>query len=134
MTSADDQKEFFSDDRFLTMTTVFNLVIVCLTLLGNGTVIIVMVARRRQFSSFTNRLILHQSIIDALAGLVFFLHRIVKSPNLKVSEKKQFPRPSGVPLLWPRLAALVGVRDIHVQPRVYLTGTIPGDLLPSQAP
>ena len=60
------------------MTTVFNLVIVCLTLLGNGTVIVVVVARRRQFSSFTNRLILHHSIIDALACLVFFLQQISK--------------------------------------------------------
>ena len=45
---------------------------------------------RNHILSFANRLILHQSIIDALAGLVFFFHRIVKSPNLNVSEENSF--------------------------------------------
>ncbi|XP_022101572.1 galanin receptor type 3-like [Acanthaster planci] len=72
------------------MTTAFNVITVCLTLLGNGTVIIVMLARRQEFSSFTNRLILHQSTIDAIAGVVFFFHRLVKSSNLKVSEENNF--------------------------------------------
>ncbi|XP_038068960.1 galanin receptor 2a-like [Patiria miniata] len=54
-----------------------NTIIACLTVLGNGMVITVMLLRRRVFSSFTNRLILHQSIVDCVAGVVFFLWRVV---------------------------------------------------------
>ncbi|XP_038069057.1 allatostatin-A receptor-like [Patiria miniata] len=57
--------------------------IACLAVLGNGMVITVMLLRRRVFSSFTNRLILHQSVIDCVAGVVFFLWRVV----LQVIEK-----------------------------------------------
>ncbi|XP_038066382.1 cephalotocin receptor 2-like [Patiria miniata] len=51
--------------------------IACLAVLGNGMVITVILLRRQVFCSFTNRLILHQSIIDCLAGVMFFLHLVV---------------------------------------------------------
>ncbi|XP_038068950.1 galanin receptor type 1-like [Patiria miniata] len=54
-----------------------NTIIACLAVLGNGLVITVMLLRRRVFSSFTNRLILHQSIIDTIAGVLFFIHHVV---------------------------------------------------------
>ncbi|XP_038068934.1 cysteinyl leukotriene receptor 2-like [Patiria miniata] len=54
-----------------------NTIITCLAVLGNGMVITVMLLRRRVFSSFTNRLILHQSIIDCVAGVVFFSHQVL---------------------------------------------------------
>ncbi|XP_033624585.1 substance-P receptor-like [Asterias rubens] len=53
--------------------TALNVTIACSAILGNGLVIFVMTVRREQFSSFTNRLIRHQSIIDFLSGLVFLL-------------------------------------------------------------
>ncbi|XP_038069069.1 cholecystokinin receptor type A-like [Patiria miniata] len=66
-----------------------NTIIACLAVLGNGMVITVMLLRRRVFSSFTNRLILHQSIIDAIAVIMFFLHHVViKSPHVSVSMKE----------------------------------------------
>ncbi|XP_038068953.1 galanin receptor 2b-like [Patiria miniata] len=54
-----------------------NSIIACLGVLGNGMVITVMLLRRRVFSSFTNRLILHQSVIDCVTCVVFFLWRVV---------------------------------------------------------
>ncbi|XP_038058598.1 allatostatin-A receptor-like [Patiria miniata] len=67
-----------------------NSVITSLALIGNGLVITVMLARRRVFSSFTNRLILHQSVIDSIAAVLFFLHKVVKSPGLTVSDANTF--------------------------------------------
>ena len=67
-----------------------NTSITCLALLGNCLVITVMLARRRVFSSTVNRLILHQSIIDAVASVVFFLHRVVKDPIPTVSTDNTF--------------------------------------------
>ncbi|XP_022080004.1 galanin receptor type 2-like [Acanthaster planci] len=90
MTTADNQNVFLPGSGFWALTTAINMIIVCLTLLGNGTVIVVMIARRQKFSSSTNRLILHQSIIDAISGLIFFFLRIVKSSNLHVSERSNF--------------------------------------------
>ncbi|XP_071788450.1 galanin receptor 2b-like [Asterias amurensis] len=55
------------------LLTAFNVAIGCSAILGNGLVIFVMTVRRKQFSSFTNRLIRHQSIIDFVSGLVFLL-------------------------------------------------------------
>ncbi|XP_033624577.1 C-X-C chemokine receptor type 5-like [Asterias rubens] len=49
----------------------FNMIMACFAICGNGLVIFVMTVRRKQFSSFTNRLIRHQSIIDFVSGLVF---------------------------------------------------------------
>ncbi|XP_022089775.1 galanin receptor type 2-like [Acanthaster planci] len=64
--------------------------IACLALLGNGMVIAVMLVRRKVFSSFTNRLILHQSVVDSVAGVMFFLHQVVKKPNIPLSEEGNF--------------------------------------------
>ena len=64
-----------------------NTVIACLAVLGNAMVIAVMLLRRRAFGSLTNRLILHQSVIDAVAGAVFFLHKVVKNPTVTVSPR-----------------------------------------------
>ncbi|XP_038068929.1 allatostatin-A receptor-like [Patiria miniata] len=50
-------------------------IIACLAVLGNGMVITVMLLRRRVFSSFTNRLILHQSM--CVAGVVFLVWQVV---------------------------------------------------------
>ncbi|XP_038069078.1 neuromedin-U receptor 2-like [Patiria miniata] len=61
-------------------------IIACLAVLGNGLVITVMLLRRRVFNSFTNRLILHQSFIDSIAGVMFFLHHVViKAKQISVS-------------------------------------------------
>ncbi|XP_038068951.1 substance-K receptor-like [Patiria miniata] len=61
-------------------------IIACLAVLGNGMVITVMLLRRRVFSSFTNRLILHQSIIDGTEGVLLFIHHVViKTQTLSVS-------------------------------------------------
>ncbi|XP_038069079.1 neuropeptide receptor 22-like [Patiria miniata] len=63
-----------------------NTIIACLAVLVNGMVITVMLLRRRVFSSFTNRLILHQSFIDSIAGVIFFLHLVViKTKQISVS-------------------------------------------------
>ncbi|XP_038069067.1 galanin receptor type 1-like [Patiria miniata] len=61
-------------------------IIACLAVLGNGLVITVMLLRRRVFSSFTNRLILHQSAIDCVTGVVFFVWRVV----LQIIQKPVF--------------------------------------------
>ncbi|XP_038047573.1 melatonin receptor type 1B-like [Patiria miniata] len=63
-------------------------IIACLAVLGNSVVIIVMLLRHKMFSSFTNRLILHQSCIDLAAGLVFFCSTVLKSPNTVVVSKE----------------------------------------------
>ncbi|XP_038068965.1 trace amine-associated receptor 2-like [Patiria miniata] len=61
-------------------------IIACLAVLGNGMVITVMLLRRRVFSSFTNRLILHQSVIDSLAGVLYFLQRaVINTHEMSVS-------------------------------------------------
>ncbi|XP_071788514.1 cholecystokinin receptor type A-like [Asterias amurensis] len=52
---------------------VFSAIIACSAILGNGLVIFVMTVRCKQFNSFTNRLIRHQSIIDFVSGLVFLV-------------------------------------------------------------
>ncbi|XP_033624523.1 trace amine-associated receptor 5-like [Asterias rubens] len=44
-----------------------------------------MVSRQRAFDSFTNRLILHQSVIDTIAGVVFFLHKVIRPVEMTVS-------------------------------------------------
>ncbi|XP_038073003.1 allatostatin-A receptor-like [Patiria miniata] len=64
---------------------VINTIIACLAVLGNAMVITVMLLRRRAFSSFTNRLLLHQSVIDALNGLMFFLFTVVPEFPFMVS-------------------------------------------------
>ena len=56
-----------------------------LAVVSNGMVITVMLSRRRIFNSHTNHLILHQSIVDAITGVVFFLHKVVKDPDPVVS-------------------------------------------------
>ncbi|XP_038069065.1 cephalotocin receptor 2-like [Patiria miniata] len=61
-------------------------IIACLAVLGNGMVITVMLLRRRVFRSFTNRLILHQSVIDCVTGVVFFVWRVV----LQIIQKPVF--------------------------------------------
>ena len=67
-----------------------NISIACLALLGNGLVITVMLARRSVFSSTVNRLILHQSIIDAITAVVFFLQKIFSESFAVVSVKNTF--------------------------------------------
>ncbi|XP_071784476.1 allatostatin-A receptor-like [Asterias amurensis] len=57
--------------------TVIKTVIAFSAILGNGVVIVVMTIRRKQFSSLTNQLIRHQSIIDLVSGVVFFLFEVV---------------------------------------------------------
>ncbi|XP_038070495.1 delta-type opioid receptor-like [Patiria miniata] len=83
-------KEDGHGSEFGSLITTLTVITSFLSLLGNGTVITVMLARRRVFSSFTNRLILHQSTIDAINGLMFLLLRIVKSLNLVVSKENNF--------------------------------------------
>ncbi|XP_038066381.1 galanin receptor 2b-like [Patiria miniata] len=66
-----------------------NTILACLAVLGNGMVITVMLLRRRVFSSFTNRLILHQSIIDSIAGILFFfLHVVINTQRISVSMER----------------------------------------------
>ena len=43
-----------------------------------------MLLRRREFSSFINRLILHQSIVDLITGLVFLASRVVVRKTVHV--------------------------------------------------
>ncbi|XP_071788465.1 adenosine receptor A2a-like [Asterias amurensis] len=64
------------------LLTAINVAIAISAILGNGMVIVVMTVRRRQFSSFTNRLICHQSVIDLVAGVLFALLKIVRPPSL----------------------------------------------------
>ena len=64
------------------LITAFNVAIGCSAILGNGLVVFVMTVRREQFSSFTNRLIRHQSIIDFVSGLVFLLITGIKQSSL----------------------------------------------------
>ena len=59
-------------------------IISCFAVLGNGAVIVVMLLRRKMFSSFTNRLILHQSCIDTAAGIVFYCSTVLKRPSTVV--------------------------------------------------
>ncbi|XP_022108910.1 neuropeptide Y receptor type 2-like [Acanthaster planci] len=59
-------------------------IISCLATLGNSAVIVVMLVRHKVFSSFTNRLILHQSFIDAAAGVVFYCSTVLKRPSTVV--------------------------------------------------
>ena len=65
-----------------------NIIIVVSALLGNGMVIAVMTIKHKQFSSFTNKLIRHQSIIDIISGAEFFLVEVVFwrfiSPGIQV--------------------------------------------------
>ncbi|XP_071788420.1 delta-type opioid receptor-like [Asterias amurensis] len=56
-------------------------VIACSAILGNGLVIFVMTVRRKQFTSFTNRLILHQSVVDFVSGVTFLGLRVIKGPG-----------------------------------------------------
>ncbi|XP_071788551.1 galanin receptor 2b-like [Asterias amurensis] len=65
--------------------TAMNTIIACLAVLGNSMVITVMVSRQRSFNSFTNRLILHQSVIDTIAGVVFFLHKVIRPVEMTVT-------------------------------------------------
>ena len=62
--------------------TAINVVIACSAILGNGMVIFVMTVRRKQFSSFTNRLIRHQSIIDFVSGVLFLTLKICINHSL----------------------------------------------------
>ncbi|XP_071788461.1 galanin receptor 2b-like [Asterias amurensis] len=62
-----------------------NATIASLAVICNGMVFTVMVIRHHAFKSFTNRLILHQSVIDAIAGVVFFLHKVIKPVGITVS-------------------------------------------------
>ncbi|XP_022087616.1 substance-K receptor-like [Acanthaster planci] len=64
-----------------------NTIIACLAVLGNSMVISVMLLRPRVFSSFTNRLLLHQSVIDAVAGLLFLLFTVVREFPVVVSRE-----------------------------------------------
>ncbi|XP_071788449.1 galanin receptor 2b-like [Asterias amurensis] len=64
------------------LITAFNVAIGCSAILGNGLVVFVMTVRRKQFSSFTNLLIRHQSIIDFVSGLVFLLITGIKQSSL----------------------------------------------------
>ncbi len=57
--------------------TVIKTLVALSAILGNGMVIVVMTIRRKQFSSLTNKLIRHQSIIDFISGVVFFLLEVV---------------------------------------------------------
>ncbi|XP_071788513.1 galanin receptor 2b-like [Asterias amurensis] len=59
-----------------------NVTIACFAICGNGLVIFVMTVRRKQFSSFTNRLIRHQSIIDLISGLVFLAVTVIRQTSL----------------------------------------------------
>ncbi|XP_033624575.1 neuropeptide FF receptor 2-like [Asterias rubens] len=59
-----------------------NVTIACFAIFGNGLVIFVMTVRRKQFSSFTNRLIRHQSIIDLISGLVFLAVTVIRQTSL----------------------------------------------------
>ncbi|XP_033624576.1 neuropeptide FF receptor 2-like [Asterias rubens] len=61
---------------------VFNMIVAFLAILGNGLAIFVMTVRRKQFSSFTNRLIRHQSIIDFISGLVFLAVTFIRQTSL----------------------------------------------------
>ena len=60
------------------LVTAINATIACSAILGNGMVIFVMTVRRKQFGSYTNRLIRHQSIVDFVSGLVFLLLKVIK--------------------------------------------------------
>ncbi len=74
------------------VTRAFDAIIACSAILGNGLVMFVMTVRREQFSSFTNRLIRHQSIIDFISGLVFLALNvgIKQSTLLKNLEENLF--------------------------------------------
>ncbi|XP_071788445.1 galanin receptor 2b-like [Asterias amurensis] len=72
------------------LATAFNIAIGCSAILGNGLVIFVMTVGREQFSSFTNRLIRHQSIIDFVSGLVFLLITGIKQSSLVVNLERNF--------------------------------------------
>ncbi|XP_033624695.1 thyrotropin-releasing hormone receptor-like [Asterias rubens] len=61
------------------LATAFNVAIGCSAILGNGLVIFVMTVRHKQFSSFTNRLIRHQSIIDFVSGVASTYNLVVIS-------------------------------------------------------
>ena len=60
----------------------FNMIMACFAICGNGLVIFVMTVRRKQFSSFTTRLIRHQSIIDFVSGLVFLAVTVIRQTSL----------------------------------------------------
>ena len=49
-------------------------------ILGNGLVCFVITYRYKHFNSFTNRLILNQSVIDLASSVVFLLQRFAPSP------------------------------------------------------
>ncbi|XP_033624694.1 uncharacterized protein LOC117288103 [Asterias rubens] len=70
------------EDNFVGVFLFFNVAIGCSAILGNGLVIFVMTVRRKQFTSFTNRLIRHQSIIDFISSLVFLLMTGIKQTSL----------------------------------------------------
>ncbi|XP_022100510.1 galanin receptor type 2-like [Acanthaster planci] len=86
----DNETEFWASGPRSPLQIAVNTSIACLAFLGNGLVITVMLVRRRMFSSTVNRLILHQSIIDAITAVVFFLHRVVKDPIPVVSTENNF--------------------------------------------
>ncbi|XP_022100530.1 galanin receptor type 2-like [Acanthaster planci] len=86
----DNETEFWASGPRSPLQIAVNTSIACLAFLGNGLVIIVRLARHRMFSSTVNRLILHQSIIDAITAVVFFLHRVVKDPIPVVSTENNF--------------------------------------------
>ncbi|XP_071788446.1 galanin receptor 2b-like [Asterias amurensis] len=72
------------------LATAFNVAIGCSAILGNSLVIFVMTVRRKQFSSSTNRLIRHQSIIDFVSGLVFLLMTGIKQTSLLENVERNF--------------------------------------------
>ncbi len=71
---------------------VVNIIITLSALVGNGMVIVVMTIRHKQFSSLTNKLIRHQSIIDFISGAVYFLLKVVFLPFIspKIQVRRDF--------------------------------------------
>ena len=68
-----------------TAITVVNTVIACSAMLGNALVIFITTVRRKKFSSFTNRLIRHQSIIDFVSGVIFLLLKVVQPTEVTIA-------------------------------------------------
>lgn len=86
-----------------TVLTVVNIVIACSAMLGNGMVIFVMTVRRRQFSSFTNRLIRHQSVIDFVSGVMLLTLKVIKPTEVTLEGEES---------LWGEVACRFAQADV----------------------
>ena len=65
---------------------VLYIILSLLGVLGNAFVGFVMLRNRNKFNSTTNKLIIHQSMVDFTASMVFFLHHLLSIPTVPVPD------------------------------------------------